>query len=61
MTSRRVGWGPWIVVGDPEPVPPDDAVKLVHLTSEEAETAEDAPANVLPMNRRGKRLRTPSA
>jgi hypothetical protein len=58
MTSRRVGWGPWTLIGDPKPVPPKDAVELVHPTIEDAETAEDAPADVVPM-KRGRRPARP--
>jgi hypothetical protein len=50
MTSRVVGRGPWTLVGDTKPAPADNPVELVHLTSEDAETAEepeDAPANVV--------------
>jgi hypothetical protein len=54
-----VGWGPWTLIGDPKPVPSKDAVELVHPTIEDAETAEDAPADdVVPM-KRGRRPARP--
>jgi hypothetical protein len=46
---------------DTKPAPADTPVELVHLTSEDAETAEepeDAPANVVPM-KRGRRPARP--
>ena len=61
MTSRVVGRDPWTLVGDTKPAPADNPVELVHLTSEDAETAEepeDAPANVVPM-KRGRRPARP--
>ena len=54
MTSRVVGRGPSTLVGDTKPPPADNPVELVHLTGEDAETAEepeDAPGNVVPMKR----------
>ena len=54
MTSRVVGRGPSTLVGDTKPPPADNPVELVHLTGEDAETAEepeDAPGTVVPMKR----------
>jgi hypothetical protein len=56
--GRVCGWGPWVEVTSGDPA------DRVHFTTdepaEEPET-EDASTNVLPMNRRGRRPRPPSA
>jgi len=39
--SRRCGWGPWVVVGEPKPTS-EDPEGLLHFTTEEAEAAEES-------------------
>jgi hypothetical protein len=64
MANRRCGWGPWTQIGDPEPDSEDPEGLLCVTTddaetAEESETAEDVPANVLPLTRRGRRPARP--